>query len=431
MDAQFLEITRLLQSHRLPGLDLGEGMLYPHYKGYSLANLPSTICRWLEVPEPETPPLAHHYLDSLANTYDRVLLLLVDGLGLEFFQRYLEFERSRFPHERVWKDLLAEGLLFPMTSIVPSTTSAALTTLWTGKTVLEHGITGYEVWLKEYSLAANMILHSPVSFDGSINALRRAGFDPENFLPAPTLGRRLEQSGAKAYAFMHSSISRSGLSTMHLSQARVISYRTVVDLWHSLGAIMDRERGGRSYMYIYWGDLDELAHRYGPEDERLLDEFFHFGRQFAGFYHRHQKANRRKTLLAVTADHGQISTPYSLCTDLRRHPDFMSMLSIIPTGENRFAYLYPRAGKEEEIRLYVERTWPEQFKLIPSSELVKCGLLGEGRPYFRTLDRIGDFVLFALGQSHLWWNPNKENTMLGRHGGLSREEMLVPLIVFP
>jgi len=52
----------------------------------------------------------------------------------------------------VWKRLEQQGLLAPLTSIVPSTTAAALTSLWTGRSAAEHGIAGYELWLKEYGI---------------------------------------------------------------------------------------------------------------------------------------------------------------------------------------------------------------------------------------------------------------------------------------
>jgi hypothetical protein len=36
-------------------------------------------------------------------------------------------------------------------------------------------------------------------------------------------------------------------------------------------------------------------------------------------------------------------------------------------------------------------------------------------------------ILAATGDAYLWW-AQKENTLKGRHGALSRKEMLVPLL---
>ena len=56
----------ILKSHRLPGLDFGEGMIYPKYDGNSILNIPSGICRLLGVPGLDSPPLAEELLKALS-----------------------------------------------------------------------------------------------------------------------------------------------------------------------------------------------------------------------------------------------------------------------------------------------------------------------------------------------------------------------------
>ena len=71
----------------------------------------------------------------------------------------------------VWSRLAEQGKLAAITSLVPSTTTAALTSLWTGRSPAEHGIVGYELWLKEYGVVSNMILHTPISFGNDAGSL--------------------------------------------------------------------------------------------------------------------------------------------------------------------------------------------------------------------------------------------------------------------
>ena len=227
-----------LEAARLPGLDAGPKAVYPSYAGYSLANIPHSLCRWLGVPGFGIQPLAPEILDGYPGPFRHVVFLLVDGLGLNKLGQFLQAgkENERYA---LWNRLLGQGLLAPLTSIVPSTTTAALTTLWTGRTPAEHGVVGYEMWLKEYQMNANMILHAPASFQGDVGSLRRAGFDPETFLPVPTLGPHLAAHGVTTYAFQHMSIARSGLSTMLFPGVNVIPFRTLSDLWVSLPEGMD------------------------------------------------------------------------------------------------------------------------------------------------------------------------------------------------
>jgi hypothetical protein len=79
------------------------------------------------------------------------------------------------------------------------------------------------------------------------------------------------------------------------------------------------------------------------------------------------------------------------------------------------------------VREYVERTWPGQFAVLEPGYAVQCGLFGPGEPHPRLAERLGDLIVAARGSAYLWWDE-KENKMLGRHGGLSPEEMLVPFV---
>jgi hypothetical protein len=276
-----------------------------------------------------------------------------------------------------------------------------------------------------------MITHGPMTFAGDTGGLKRAGFQPEAFLPVPTLGPHLVEHGVQPYAFMHHAIARSGLSAMHLQQTTVYSFNNPGDLLVSLRNLLNEHPGERLYAYAYWGDLDELSHRFGPDDERVGIEFDAFSRMLANhFLAKLTPAGRKDTLLLVTADHGQVFTPKSPRYDLRNHPDLLRALHILPTGENRLAYLHVRPGQVEFAREYIAETWPGEFNLIPTTQVLKSGLLGPGRLHPRLEERLGDLVAVAHGDAYWWW-AEKENPIVGRHGGLSPSEMVVPLYALP
>ncbi|MEA4906505.1 MAG: alkaline phosphatase family protein [Anaerolineaceae bacterium] len=415
-----------LRSHRLNGVDLGEKAMAPFYHGYSIANLPASVCQWLGAPPLAGETLGPAILDQLGQRYNHVVLMLLDGLGLDMFQLYTAEEAGGRP-AGAWRSLLPDALLAPLTSIAPSTTAAALTTLWTGCPPAQHGVMGYEVWLKEYSLVANMIHHSAAMFGGDTGGLRRAGFQAEAFLPTPVLGPHLLAHGVEPYAYMPASIARSGLSSMHLNEVNVVPYVSMSDLWVSLERVLETRAGDRTYNYVYWSELDTLSHRYGPEDERVGLEFAFFSIQLERFLTRLKRQGRGDTLVLLTADHGELYTPILPTYDLKNHPELLSCLSILPSGEARLAYLYVRPGCEARLQAYVEQTWPGQFRILPAAQALEAGLWGDGQVYPAVKDRIGDYVLQAQGNAYWWW-AHKENPLLGRHGGLTPKEMLVPLL---
>ena len=349
-----------------------------------------------------------------------VIMLVLDGLGLYAFQGCLGQGLGK-----IWQDL--PGRLFPLTSICPSTTTAALSTLWTGVPTAAHGLAGYELWLAEYGVVANMVYLSPTTFANDPGGLSRSTFRPETFLSVEALGTRLQSQDVKVFAFMHHTLARSGLSAMHLKQAAVIPFSTPSDLAVKLRDLVDAKvrTGEKFYAYIYWGALDEFGHVYGPSDERIGLEFDAFSRSIGTAVQKIAEQQRGSFRFIMTGDHGMVSTPKRAEYDLRTHPDFYKNVYIQPTGESRFLYLHARPGREQALRQYFKERWPGDFRLFPSELLVERGLFGSSPHHPRLLDRLGTWIAIANGPAFLWW-AEKENRLLGRHGGLLPEEMLVP-----
>lgn len=161
----------------------------------------------MDLPGFGAEPLHMDILSPLGSGFQRVIFVLMDALSLSRLRRWMAEGKAS-----AWQRLAEDALLAPITSISPSTTSAALTSLWTGRSAAEHGIVGYEMWMKEYGIVINSIRHSPMSFRKSVGSLNQAGFDPQECLPFATLGTHLAAHGVEAYALQHRSIINSGLS---------------------------------------------------------------------------------------------------------------------------------------------------------------------------------------------------------------------------
>jgi hypothetical protein len=420
-------IPGLLQN-RLAGLELGEGSLAPAYTGQSILNLPASVCRWLGVPPIASAPLDLPGLEEIeGGSIRRVILVVVDALGLLRFRRWLA--EGAAP---IWQDLARRGILAPLTSVVPSTTTAALTSLWTGRSPSEHGLAGYELWLKEYGVVTNMINFSPNSYSGegaSLASLRHAGFTPDGYLPFPTLGAHLGVHGVPAYAFQPAGLTRSILSQMFFPGVKVQPYYTAADLWINLRRLLEHNTDERLFAWVYYSEIDTFSHRYGPGDERTAAEFSTFSAAFERFCLDRLGPPRGDTLFVLTADHGQISTEVDAHYDLKSHPGLARRLHLKPTGENRLTYLYVRPGQVEAVRETLERTWPNQLAVLDAAYAADRGLFGPGLAHPHLLDRLGDLIVAWRGAAYLWW-AEKENRLYGRHGGLHPEEMLVPLLAF-
>lgn len=420
LTAQYLPSLR---SYRLPGLDLDNAYVYPNYAGRSILNLPDSICNWLGAPGIGNMPLEPALHNLLAGQTRRVIVLVVDALSLHRLQHWMEDGTAP-----IWADLTQAGALAPLTSITPSTTSSALTSLWTGRSPAEHGIPGYEIWLREYGVVASMIYHSPVSFHNDVGSLERAGFKPDDFLTMSTLGTQLSAHGVKTYALQHRSILNSGLSQMFFRDVEVRGFHTLADMFINLRHVVEDHPRELQYIWIYTGDLDTLSHYYGPDDERTVASFSCFSYAFEQFFlKRLSPAARRGTALVLTSDHGQVTTTSDPHYELSNHPQLARRLHILPTGDNRLMYLYRRPGHAEAVREYFDQVFPNQFSFIDPTYAVEQGLFGAGEPHPRLLERIGDLIVAARGKAYLWWS-DRRNFLVGRHGGLTEEEMVVPFL---
>ena len=423
LSSQTLEI---IESHRLPGLELADGHLFPNYGGFSLANLPTTVTRLLGVPGFGIGPLDESLLASLGGPYKKVVFLLVDALGLKQLTQWMSADP-----DLIWAKYLDRAFFTPLTSISPSTTASALTTLWTGVAPATHGIIGYEMWAKEFGMVMNNILHSAASARADVGGLARSGFESSAFLDRPLLGPHLRQHKVTPAVFMHYSITRSGLSSMQLDEVDLKSYVDEADLCISLADYLNGRVGIRDYAYVYYSDIDTLMHRFSADDSRVPFQFSMFSRLFeTAFLNNLSPKVAKDTLLILTADHGSIATPIDPRYDLNNHPQLKSMLVMQPTCENRLAFLFIKQGKMGVVRDYFARTWPDEFLLYEPDEALESGLFGPKPFKDQTRERLGDLVVVAKDNAYLWWAP-KANHMAGRHGGLSRQEMLVPFYALP
>jgi predicted AlkP superfamily pyrophosphatase or phosphodiesterase len=415
----------MIKAHKHPGFELNSDFIFPYLNGYSVANLPASIFQSLGLAFKNSIPLDNGITGSFTGIFDDVILLVVDSLGMPLFNRLLD-QIQQDPVHSNWNPLLERATLACITSTVPSTTTTVLTTLWTGMEASQHGLVGYEMWLKEFDVIANMISHAPVDQADDIGSLCKLGFDPLKFLPVECVGSRLKKAGIKTKAYLHASIAGSGLSQMLMTDAEMNAWRTYDELWQMLLA-KQGPNNQRTYTNIYLGDIDTLSHRRGPGHELVWQAWLNFSNQLADFLKRLKKTSKRKILFLLTADHGQVDQEIKDDFELKRHPELLRMLKRMPSGESRLPYLYPLQGNEDKVISYIQQAWPGKFGVMRREDFIASGVLGFVIPSDVIKDRIGELVVIPAGRDYLRWAP-KENHLLGRHGGFLPEEMLVPLL---
>ena len=419
-------IEHTIRSHRLSGLEehLPEEFVLPHYGGYSIANLPATVARLLGVELPDAaPPLPTHLWADLTSGMHRVVLVLLDAVG------YLQLERNLAEEDSAFRRLAQAGRLVPLTSVFPSTTVAALTSLWTGRAPLGHGFIGTRLLLPEQGVLADMLHLSPTVHEQT-EELVDWGWEPDKFVTVPSLAQQLNAGGVQTVAHTYLPHLAGSLTRIFLrGMAETQGYVGFGDLWINLRRTLVRRQNQRLFVSAYWGSTDTVAHLYGPESEPFRAELHHLARSLEeNLLSPLPAAAREGTLMILVADHGQITTPPERVVYLSDHPTLQQTLLLPPAGESRAAYLYVRPGQAERLRAYVAEHLAGRFILLEMERALAAGLFGPDEPTPDVRARLGDFLLLAQDNSRLMVKE-KPVPFHGHHGSLTPEEMLVPLLM--
>lgn len=416
-----------LRTYRPAGLEhLPADFVWPRYEGLSVGNLAATMAGALGATLPGAlPPLRADLLDGMLDGVRRVVLVVIDALGWEQLRWVMDNDAAS-PFHR----LAAQGRLLPLTTVTLSTTTNVLSTIWSGFAPAQHGQLAYEMWLREWLMVVEAIAFSS-PHEAFKRTLMRWGFEPEKFQPIPTLAEQLATQDIPGYALTFKEFVDSPLSRMnHRGMADVIPYSTNSDFWViARRALAQRRATPRFLLTGYLCHVDTLAHAWGPFDETGAAEIRTLGWQLEELFLKPlPAADREGTLLLLTADHGQITTPPEALIPCDAHPQLYADLTLPPIGEARVPFFHVRHNRYAAVWDYLHTHLAEQFVFMSQEEILRNELLGPGEVYAEVPHRLGDIVGFAKGRHYITRAPEKSAKTLGRHGGLHAQEMLVPLL---
>jgi hypothetical protein len=420
---QTLQLLKNYRPYHLSGFP--DTFIWPHYQGLCVGNVPATIAGIFGAQLPDAlPPLSNSVITRMASGVTNVILLIVDGLGWLQLRRVMnEYTAS------VYHRIADIGCLMPLTSGFLSTTNSVLSTIWTGRPPIEHGLLAFEMYMREWMMAVEAISfgtpHIPFSA-----TLAEWGFDPERFLPVPTISQVLSVQGILTYQVISKHYTRTHLSRMHYRGVREVrGHTTASDFWLLLKRTLAAHKNEKTLIGGYWSPVDTLAHAYGPLDDSIDMEIQTFGYLLEQmFFNQLSPEDREGTLLLITADHGQITTPEESAILVQDHPALYNALMMPPVGEARVPFFYVRSGLYDTVWQYLHEHFAEDFYFLSRQDVIDAGLLGYGNQYREVPYRLGDIIGIAKGSKYFLRNPELAKKLRGKHGGLTPEEMLVPLM---
>ena len=387
-------------------------MHLPNYRDGSIVNLMQSILAGLGAcgaGEGAHGHLADLPPEEVADAR-HVVLLVFDGLG----QAQLEVGPAPALHA---------SRRATMTSVFPSTTATAVTTFLTGLAPVEHAVTGWFMWLRELD---TVVAPLPFTTRAGGDHLGSLGVSPADVFAGPTVFERVR---ADCHAVQPEELVDSPYSRAHTRGAASRGFE-------GLGALVDsildivRHAGRRTYVSAYWPVLDTLSHEFGAssvEARRHLAEIdLHFARLRAALA-------GSGTLLVVTADHGFVDIRPESRLDAESVPGLAPMLARPLCGEPRLAYCHVRDDCRGAFAERAGEALDGAARVVDSESMIERGWFGLGEPHPRLRERVGDFALVMRDDYAIRDRIADEKPFVhvGVHGGVSREEMRVPLVVVP
>src|SRR3954447_9150499 len=393
------------------------GTVRPLADGYTFAALPATVQRLLLGRDDGGLPQAA--LGGAPARVERVVLVLLDAFGWRFLDRHAD----RHPLLRRFLD---EGTVAKLTTQFPSATPAHVTTLHTGRPVVEHGL--YEWNLYEPTLDA---IVTPLMFsfagDPQRDTLHGAAADPRALYPTDTLYRRLSEDGVRCVAFQPATFAPSTYDGVVLDGADMRPYATLDDAFAGLADALRAPARGPVYAYLYIDTVDAVGHQHGPssaafdaEVTRCLDAI-----------ERSLRTLPKGTLLLLTGDHGQVDVdPAHTLFVNQLWPGIRAHLRhdrrgrpLAPAGSARALFLHTAPGAREHVVAILRDLLGPAAEVHTTEDLVAEGLF-TAPPGPRLRDRLGDVCVLPAAGENVWGRERGRLGMRfrGHHGGLTTAE---------
>ena len=392
--------------------DAGGSVHLPNYRDGSIVNLMQSILTGFDAPGASG---VHGHLADLGAeeiaSAGHVVLLVIDGLGRS------QLESGAAP-------ALREALRGTMTSVFPSTTASAITTFLTGLSPGEHAVTGWFTWLREIGTVVAPLPFTTRAGDTHLAAL---GVSPTDVFTGPTVFERLS---ADCHAVQPTRLVGSAYSRAHTRGAALWGFERLDELDDVIIDILRNTRRRRTYTYAYWPTLDTLSHKHGASSRQVRR---HLAEIDALFDRLREGLAGTDALLVVCADHGFMDVRPESRLDVDTVPGLAERLAIPLCGEPRAAFCYVRGAHYADFERYASEALDGAADVVESGSMIADGWFGLAEPNPRLAERIGDYALVMRdGWAIRDWAPSAGRfRQVGVHGGVSLEEMHVPLVVVP
>lgn len=403
--------------------------IYPFYEKYCISNIPALILDLFKIKYNRNSKIQGLNKNIDFRNIDKIIFFILDGFGLNQFEQHNK-------NTTFFKSFNKKGAVFPLTSIYPSQTTNALATLNTGLTPQEHGLFEYFIYLKKPGMIINTLLFEPVKIENK-KSFKEKSFNPEILFDGKTIHNVLTENEIKSFSHMYIRDAYSPCSKIFLKGSKIIPSLKASDLIINLRKTVEQTKGPAFY-FVHLGNLDTIAHQYGPKSEEYATELSQIVSLLKyNLVNKIDKKTSKETLLILTSDHGEIDVIPEKTTYINQFPHIIENLQInnrgtpiLPTGSPRDLFLHVKKEKLFETQQILIKKLRKKAKILKTTNAISNNLFGIGDVGKTFSERVGNLLVLPTGNETVWFKHFKDIkfSSLGHHGGLNRDEMIVPFL---
>ena len=342
--------------------------------------------------------------EKLENKYRNIVFIILDGLGEQILNNVS------------LRGCFSKNKIDCLTSVYPSTTTAALTTYYSGKPPYETGWIAWSQYFKEYGRTVDMLSHKESYLNEDLSKVRINVF--ENLVNYKTVFQQIEESNSKVKAY----------EVMPKYSDRRAKRSIIAD---SIDEIVENvemlcNNPGEKFIMAYSDNPDGLLHKYGTTSEEVKD----FVQYTESKIEELAKRVSDDTIIIISADHGHkdIEKVYSILD----YPEIMECLYMPVSLESRVVGFFVKENMKKDFEERFNKIFKDEFMLMSKEEFLDKHLLGFGEKHSKIDDFLGNYIALSISSSIIKIEsylgeakPTKKST----HCGLSKEDMEVPLII--
>ena len=331
------------------------------------------------------------YIDKLLEqkSPENIVLILFDGMGSKILDKVLD--NDSFLIQNKYKDI---------TSVFPTTTTAATTSVLTGLDPVEHGWLGWNMYIKPIDKTITLFLNVEKGKEEVCKEFLKvkSNLYSKNIIDEINITEKA-----------------SALKLLPFGENK---YNNIDEMFEKIENMVLKT--GKKFIYAYCDEPDGIMHDLGPDSDEARNFIIKINSKVEKMCKKLEN-----TIVFVIADHGQIKANPVFLKD---YPDIYNMLERTTSLEDRAISFKIKDEYKDKFAVLFNQKFGQDFKLCDKEEVIKNNLFGYGSANIFFEDAIGDFVAFA-SESNMALLANDSTLLCGMHGGNSDEEVYIPLII--